>query len=143
MKIYIATKLENTEQYAQVREVVLGQGHTITYDWTVHGSVKHTSLGELERVGMAEEAGVMDADVVIGLLPGGRGTHWELGQASGLQKPIVLLGTERHFGLGSETTSFYHVHGVLHVGDLKQLATVLQVLGRLYSNTVQKVGRML
>ena len=130
MKIYIATKLANTEQYAEVRQLLMALGHQITYDWTVHGSVKDASLERLREVGHREEDGIRVADAVIGLLPGGRGTHWELGFASGQGKPIILLGDKKYFELGSDTTTFYHVDGVLRVHDMFQLRSALQMVGR-------------
>lgn len=130
MKVYIATKLANTEQYDQVRSLLMELGHQITYDWTMHGSVKETSTERLREVGQREEKGIRDADVVVGLLPGGRGTHWELGFASGLKRPIILLGAPKFFTVGNETTTFYWVDGVMRVMDMEALRSALQMVER-------------
>lgn len=112
MKVYIATRLENTAQHNELRDQLKMFGIGLTYDWTVHGSVKH----DAERItGVAEYelAGVRDADVVIGLLPGGRGMHAELGGAVILGKPVALFTTvPAHFEHGSETCAFYWARSV-------------------------------
>lgn len=131
MKVYIATKLANTEQYDQVRSLLMDLGHQITYDWTMHGSVKETSSERLREVGQREEKGIREAELVIGLLTGGRGTHWELGFASGLNKPIILLGDpETHFAIGALTTTFYWVDGVMRVHDMISLRSAIQTVMR-------------
>ncbi len=71
---------------------------------------------------MQETAGVYMADVVIVLLPGGRGTHVELGVALGVADAVVI-GPEdepslriviysptpdKDFGDGGDTCAFYH-----------------------------------
>jgi nucleoside 2-deoxyribosyltransferase len=42
------------------------------------------------KIALAELAGVREADVLIVLLPGGYGTHVEIGAALGLGKPVIL-----------------------------------------------------
>ena len=75
MKFYIASKLENAEQVSKVASVLKAAGHEHTYDWTKHGSVKGEGENRLREVMQNEFFGVRDADMVIILMPGGRGTH--------------------------------------------------------------------
>lgn len=42
------------------------------------------------EIAIAEIAGVRDADVLVALLPGGYGTHVEIGAALALGKQIIL-----------------------------------------------------
>ena len=79
-----------------------------TYDWTSHGCV----LGDkkaLQRVAKKELYGAAQADLVIVLLPGGRGTHTELGIALMSGCEIVLHSEEpAPFDVNNpETRSFY------------------------------------
>jgi len=98
MKFYIATSLDNAEQHNAVRDALVAQGHTITHDWTQCGVDKGPSVEELRKRGDADIEGVLQADLLIVLLPGGKGTHVELGLM--IAKMVVLesakiLGEER------------------------------------------------
>ena len=91
MKIYIASRLENYLQVQALRDALVAAGHVITYDWTLHGSVQGQGEARLREVAANELNGVRDADLVVVLLPGGRGTHAELGMANVLGKPVILF----------------------------------------------------
>lgn len=101
MRYYIATALERAADHTLVRDAMAAAGHQITYDWTAHGSVQSEGLDRIREVAEAETRGVLDADLVIVLLPGGRGTHAELGIAIGAGIPgAAVIGpwTERRAG---------------------------------------------
>ena len=128
-KYYIASGLANFAQVQELRDLLNGLGWEHTYDWTVHNGAR-TAHELLPTVGMAEIEGVVDAEVVIGLLPGGRGTHIEIGAAivsalcdraataAGIPRPIsgeadtrVVLYSpdpEQDFGPSATTCVFYH-----------------------------------
>lgn len=113
MRFYIATRLENVARYNQLRDALVGLGHELTYDWTSHGgSVRGQGHDVMKNVSGLESVGVVEADVLIVLLPGGRGTHVELGVA--LRNPNnsdVFLWSEdpAAFDHASELTcAFYH-----------------------------------
>jgi hypothetical protein len=59
-------------------------------------------------VARREILGVVEADIVIVLLPGGRGTHAELGAALALAKPVALHTNDSGIFVGPETCAFYH-----------------------------------
>lgn len=92
MKFYIASGLENAGQVAELRDILTSLGGQVTYDWTLHGSVQDQGPDRIAEVAGLEAAGVIDADMVIVLLPGGRGTHVELGMAIGNLTPVLLHG---------------------------------------------------
>lgn len=79
LRVYVASRLENAENvktvYRRLREI----GCDITYDWTTHGSVGHLGAARVAEVATLEAKAVEKAGTVIVLLPGGRGTHVELG----------------------------------------------------------------
>ncbi len=112
MKFYIATGLKNFEKHNIVRDGLLKLGHEITYDWTIHGSVKNKGIEELQEKGMLEVKGVKDADFVVVLLPGGRGTHSELGMSIALGKKTIIWARdedEDFFKACDKTCIFYHL----------------------------------
>jgi Nucleoside 2-deoxyribosyltransferase len=109
MKFYIATSLSRVAAHHRVRDDLKKWGHEISYDWTVHGSVKSVSKERLREVALLELEGISQSDFVVVLLPGGNGTHLELGFAIAKGKR-VFLQTENSvfFELGPETNAFYH-----------------------------------
>lgn len=123
MRYYIASGLANVEQVKRVKAKLDAAGWEHTYDWTVHGSVRRDGIGRLAEVAAAEIEGVYMADVVIVLLPGGRGTHTELGAALSMadcyireaeekQEPRIVVYSpdpERDFA-GSESTCAFYYH---------------------------------
>jgi hypothetical protein len=108
VKVYIASRLENIDNVKLLGDFLRGNGHEITYDWTTHGPVYQHGTARLQEVQRNELQGIADADMVIALLPGGRGTHFELGYATGLYIPILLVGHRLYFVAGPETCAFYH-----------------------------------
>jgi len=84
VKFYIASKLENASQVRQLAKVLKSWGWQHTYDWTGY------EPAQMKEIALNEYAGVINADLVIVLLPGGRGTHTELGIATATGKKIVL-----------------------------------------------------
>lgn len=108
MRYYIATKLARHTAHNEVRDELDRDGWACTYDWTRHGSVKDQGKARIRQVAAAETRGVLEADVVIVLLPGGRGTHAELGMALAAGKPVILHSeTGEEFEDGASTCAFY------------------------------------
>lgn len=89
--IYVATSLENAKLAAAVMGGLRAWGAKITYDWTTHGSVAEQPVQRRREVASNEANGVRDAGLVVVLLPGGRGTHVELGIAVGLRIPALVI----------------------------------------------------
>lgn len=109
MKFYIASRLENAETVRRVAAVLIAAGHKQTYDWTTHGSVQREGEKRITEVAQDETEGVKAADLVIVLLPGGRGTHVELGIAIGFNKSILLCAANKDLFMQDERTcAFYH-----------------------------------
>lgn len=100
MRVYIASKLNNIPRVRLLSEMLRARGHSLTYDWTVNGPAykESASVAENNRtmrgVAEAELGGIALADAVIVLLPGGRGTHVEIGAALALNKPVLIVGSE-------------------------------------------------
>ena len=109
MTFYIASRLENAETVSRVANVLKAAGHTHTYDWTEHGSVKSEGQSRIKQVAKSELQGVMRADLVAVLLPGGRGTHTELGIAlgSGCRNIVICAESDGFFEQDDRTCAFY------------------------------------
>lgn len=109
MKYYIATSTSRMPFHNTVRGHLKQLGHEITYDWTTHGSVRHTSLSRLQEVAQLEFQGILDADFVLVLLPGGKGTHAELGFSIASRKKVFIHSEDpKTFEIGPEICAFYH-----------------------------------
>lgn len=115
MKVYIATALERIADHNALRDALAAQGITLTYDWTAHGSVWREGPDRIREVAVAEIQGVLDADMVIVLLPGGRGTHTELGAAIAAGKTVLLVTLDPEDLEGPRTCAFYHHPQVMSV----------------------------
>ena len=126
MKVYVASRLENAPKAAAVAQELERHGHAITYAWWTHGSVQREGPERIREVATNECAGVASADVVVVLLPGGRGTHAELGIAIGLGKRILVVAdpADGFFAQDERTCAFYHHPAVTRLeasGDVLSL----------------------
>ncbi len=75
-------------------EALKRHGWGQTYDWA-DKSLKCASPRESAEIAVAEIAGVGESDVLIVLLPGGYGTHVEIGAALALGKPVIVHAPDR------------------------------------------------
>lgn len=120
--VYIATSLDRAADHNLVRDALAKLGIACSYDWTVHGSVAAQGADRLREVALLELGGVLRADLVIVLLPGGKGTHAELGAALAAGKQVLLHaqdpGDYAPFG---RTCVFYHHPHVIPLDTTKGL----------------------
>lgn len=93
-RFYVGTGLARAAEAQRVAQQLKADGWTHTYDWTVHGSVAARSPADWPEIAAKEINGVTEADVAVILLPGGRGTHAELGAALGMNIPVVLVASQ-------------------------------------------------
>lgn len=132
MRYYIATKLENHQAHNTLRDQLTELGHEITYDWTHHGPVYGEGLKRCREVAEAETDGVLEADVVIVLWPGGRGTHVEMGIAIGAASMdastyiYFVSDIEDHHQATTETCAFYHHPFVERFRSIEELIDTIK-----------------
>lgn len=109
MNFYVASRLENYKSVQILTKELESIGWHNTYDWTKHGSVRGMGEVVMSQTALNEYIGVLNADIVIALLPGGRGTHVEIGLAYALKKRIILHSDDpRTFDhISDECISFY------------------------------------
>lgn len=95
MNAYVASTLTNAGEAQAVAEALEQDGWSITYKWWTHGSVQAEGDDRIREVATAEMGGVVAADLVVVVLPGGRGTHVELGMAlaaPGRPRAVLIFG---------------------------------------------------
>ncbi|MEK3724136.1 nucleoside 2-deoxyribosyltransferase [Paenibacillus sp. FSL H8-0034] len=120
MKFYIASSFKNANNVRGVAEDLKSRGFTQTYDWTTHSKVD--SISKLREIGNEEMAGVLNADVVIVMMPAGKGSHVELGIALGSKKKIYLYSPTHEINDIGTTSTFYHLDEVEQcIGSLEDL----------------------
>jgi nucleoside 2-deoxyribosyltransferase len=116
-KVYIASTLANWERVRRIRDKLIEAGIEITYDWTLHGAAFYSADGtlntsttkteeELEQAAISESKGVIDAHAILAVMPGGRGTHFELGVAFILNTPAIILMDQEN---ADRPTSFHYL----------------------------------
>jgi hypothetical protein len=106
-RFYIATGVSNWKNHNAVRDVLVEHGHEITYDWTVNvneGSLRGQPIDRIREVAYGEADGIRDADFMVVLLPGGFGTHAEIGMGFILQKPTFIHAFDPKFFSNDEET---------------------------------------
>lgn len=92
LKYYIATTLNNAHEHRLLSNVIKNNIYSkLTYDWTRHGSVLDDPIERRAFTAFQEVEGVRSADVVIAILPGGRGTHIEIGAALALRRSVIIV----------------------------------------------------
>ena len=111
MQYYVASGVPNAARVNLVADVLNEKGYARTYDWTTHGSVADAPDAVKRAVAEREAQGVMDAELVVLLLPGRFGTHAELGTAiATAQNKRILLWSETDAPFSGENgfCVFYH-----------------------------------
>lgn len=106
MKFYIASSFKNIDTVRRVTEELKSKGFIHTYDWT---EGRASSIAELEAIGSSEKNAVMEADIVMILLPAGKGSHVELGIALGTGKKVFLYSPDETVNDLELTSTFYHL----------------------------------
>ncbi|MCD5323374.1 MULTISPECIES: nucleoside 2-deoxyribosyltransferase [Pontibacillus] len=119
MNFYIGSGFQNKEQVQFVRDQLIQRGFIHTYDWTENE--RAASKEALVEIGQKEKDGVYEADLVVILLPGGKGTHIELGMALALNKTIILYAPNREVEDFTKTSTFYHLPEIQYSDSLDEV----------------------
>lgn len=124
MKFYIASSLKNIKQVRDVSNKLKNFGFIHTYDWTVNENV--STLEELRVIGEKEKNAVIEADIVVVLLPAGKGSHIELGIAIGNGKQVYLYSPNNEIDNIKTTSTFYHLTEIEKCyGTLDELVEII------------------
>ena len=114
MKFYIGSGMKNYELVNYYSKILEENGWKHTYNWAKNINRDET-IEDLIEYSKLEQQGIIDSDVVIILLPAGRGTHIELGMALALNKRIFLCSeTKEEFSI-ENTVNFYQLPSIVRL----------------------------
>jgi nucleoside 2-deoxyribosyltransferase len=108
-RFYIAARKDRSVQADALSEQLRSKGWERTFVWSGQDANDVTSYPSLAT---AELDGVRSADVLIVLLPGGFGTHVEIGAALALGKPVVIHAPDQRTLETPYPCVFHHHPGV-------------------------------
>lgn len=91
-RFYLSTRKDRNAEGVPLLEALKTNGWERTFDWTDREASDPSEYADLA---ITEIAGIREADVLIVLLPGGYGTHVEIGAALTLGKPVILHAPNR------------------------------------------------
>ena len=114
---YLSTQKDRNAEAAPLLEALKGNGWERTFDWANREETEYADLA------VAEIAGIQNAEVVIVILPGGRGTHVEIGAPLALGKPIILHAPNSE-ALESPYPCAFHYHPAVKIIVSEQLDVV-------------------
>lgn len=106
VKFYIGSGMKNCELVNYYAKILKENGWNQTYNW-VEKINSDVSIEDMTEYAKSESLGIVNSDVVIILLPAGRGAHIELGMALALDKKVFLCSeTKEEFNI-ENTVAFY------------------------------------
>jgi nucleoside 2-deoxyribosyltransferase len=125
-RFYLATRKDRSAQAEVVVQALKAHGWERTFAWTDQDDA---GCERYSDIALAELTGVREADVLIVLLPGGYGTHVEIGAALALGKPVILHAPDRK-ALETPYPCVFHYHpGVkLLVSEVLDIKAILASL---------------
>jgi nucleoside 2-deoxyribosyltransferase len=105
-RFYLATRRDRADEANAISAALNPHGWERTLTWSTQegtGSAAHSELAK------AELRAVAAADVLIVMLPGGYGTHVEIGAALALGKPVILHAPDQKV-LETPYPCVFHYH---------------------------------
>lgn len=153
IKVYIASSLANYLRVQVLRDRLALFNIEVTHDWTEHspwvgaekplrGESARNQEDKLREAAHLDRRGVLDADVVIGLLPGGVGSHTELGMALGRNIPVILYAEDPTLIWGYDEDTPHHTKAPEYTCAFYHEPGVTQVTGKWDSNTIGDIAMM-
>lgn len=112
MKFYIGSGLKNYKLVNYYAKILKENGLEEAYNW-VKNIKNDITKKDLEKYAKEETQAIVNSDIIIILLPAGRGTHVELGMALALNKKIFLCSeTNEEFNI-KNTVAFYELPNII------------------------------
>lgn len=99
MKFYISTSTKNINEAKALIGILSREGYICSYDWTQHIINKNGSNDEFCEISKFELNGIENCDFFILVLPGGKGSHVELGYALAYKKYFILISDVQNLSL--------------------------------------------
>ena len=114
MNFYIGSGMKNCELVNYYAKILKENDWNQTYNW-VENINDDVSIEDMTVYAKLESQGIIDSDVVIILLPAGRGAHIELGMALALNKKIFWgSATKEEFSI-ENTVAFYGLPNIIQL----------------------------
>lgn len=110
IKFYVAGSFRNKNSVNQIIETLEQKGLENTYNWTLN--VKAEKEDDLRSIGQSEVEAVKNSDILIAILPGGKGTHIEIGIAIGNDKSVLLLSENEEVFKVDNAATFYFLENI-------------------------------
>src|ERR1700688_3579612 len=125
-RFYIATRKDREAQANTISDALKALGWQRTFIWTAQ------DVGDKDQYAMVAQQeldAIRDAEVLIVLLPGGYGTHVEIGAALALGKPVILHAPDRKTLDSPYPCPFHHHPNVkLLISEETDIATFMKCL---------------
>ena len=127
MKFYIGSGFKNFELVNIISEKLINLGHIHTHN-LAKNIIENETIEDMIRASELEKQAIIDSDVVIIILPAGRGTHIELGMALALNKKVYLYSKDgKDFEL-ENTVNFYEIPEITKViGSINDLVEKINI----------------
>lgn len=111
MKFYIGSGFKNCELVNYYSKKLEENEWENTYNWTKN--INKETIEDLKEISKLEQRAISDSDIVIILLPAGRGTHIELGMSIALNKKIFLCTNNKEEFSIENTVDFYQIPSII------------------------------
>ena len=130
MNFYIGSGMKNCELVKYYANVLEKNGWKQTYDWCKNIN-NDVSIEDMKLYAQKESQAIIDSDVVIILLPAGRGSHIELGMALALKKKIFLCSNTKEAFNIENTVAFYGLPNIVQLCESadKNLENIIKLQG--------------
>ena len=124
-RFYFSTRKDRSSAATALLEVLVSQGWKRTYVW----SDITLSPDQFGDVATSEIQGIQSADLVVVLLPGGYGTHVEIGAALAFGKPVILHAPDQGT-LNTPYPCVFHHHPLIklivsEVVNIEEFITIM------------------
>lgn len=96
-KVYLASSLTNSDLMEQVANLLQScLVAEVTVRWWLE-KWEPGNIQQLKKFSRQDLTGIMEADLLVLILPGGRGAHVEYGFALGIGVNAIIIGTDEEF----------------------------------------------
>jgi nucleoside 2-deoxyribosyltransferase len=128
-RFFLSTRKDRASEANAISAALEIHGWARTFTWS---AVDGADINQQAAMAIADLQGVRDADVLIVLLPGGYGTHVEIGAALALKKPVILHSPDCQT-LETPYTCVFHYHPdvTLLVSPTPEIDSILAHLNQL------------
>jgi nucleoside 2-deoxyribosyltransferase len=118
-RLYISTGWGNRAEAQRAALLAEAQGWEITYKWWTHHERDFDHRADRMRIATAEWEAIVTSRAVLVILPGGRGTHVELGMALAQGRPVVMVAKRQQL-LENGAACAFHDLAEAHASNIEE-----------------------